>query len=113
MGAEQSALLVCTQTGKPEAPLRLRNAEQFFQHYFDKMAEPRTGPVTEALMHLILNGSENSLEGKELSCWTKLIEQDSGCDNYELEMQELKETSDDEQDTTFQNEEAVDDLFED
>lgn len=55
MGAEQSALLACTETGKPEKPLRLYNSEQFFQLYFDGMPEPQTGPVTAALLHLIMN----------------------------------------------------------
>ncbi|XP_020810701.1 uncharacterized protein LOC110186007 [Drosophila serrata] len=55
MGAEQSALLVCTQTGRPEKFLELTNAEQFFRLYFDKMPKPKTGPVTEALLHLVNN----------------------------------------------------------
>ncbi|KAM8715258.1 hypothetical protein ACLKA7_002328 [Drosophila subpalustris] len=112
MGAEQSALLVCTQTGKPETPLRLHNAEQFFQNYFDRMAEPRTGPVTEALLHLILNGHQHTLEEREENCWTELSEQDSGYENDELEGQEMEETSDEELqqkiDMTFQKEESVD-----
>uniref|UniRef100_A0A6P4EIH0 Uncharacterized protein LOC108042543 n=1 Tax=Drosophila rhopaloa TaxID=1041015 RepID=A0A6P4EIH0_DRORH len=55
MGAEQSALLVCTQTGKPEKPLELINSELFFRSYFENMPEPVTGPVTEALLHLVSN----------------------------------------------------------
>ncbi|XP_070141054.1 uncharacterized protein [Drosophila kikkawai] len=55
MGAEQSALLACTQTGKPENFLELTNAEQFFSLQFEKMPKPATGPVTEALLYLVEN----------------------------------------------------------
>ncbi|KAH8323212.1 hypothetical protein KR067_000927 [Drosophila pandora] len=55
MGAEQSARLACTETGATEKPLRLINSELFFRLYFDKMREPVTGPVTEALLHLVKN----------------------------------------------------------
>ncbi|XP_052850816.1 uncharacterized protein LOC128261261 [Drosophila gunungcola] len=55
MGAEQSALLVCTQTGKPEKPLELVNSELFFRLHFENMREPVTGPVTQALLHLAEN----------------------------------------------------------
>lgn len=55
MGAEQSARLVCTETGEAEKPLKLINSELFFRLYFDRMREPVTGPVTEALFHLVKN----------------------------------------------------------
>ncbi|KAH8352429.1 hypothetical protein KR084_004134 [Drosophila pseudotakahashii] len=55
MGAEQSAVLACTQTGIQEKPLELINSELFFRLYFEKMREPVTGPVTEALLHLVGN----------------------------------------------------------
>lgn len=63
MGAEQSALLACTETGKPEKPLRLNNAEMFFQLYFDRMPEPQTGPITAALLHYIMNMPPNQTFG--------------------------------------------------
>ncbi|XP_037711226.1 uncharacterized protein LOC119548183 [Drosophila subpulchrella] len=53
MGAEQSAVLACTQTGIQEEPLKLVNSELFFRLYFEKMRKPVTGPVTEALLHLV------------------------------------------------------------
>ncbi|XP_017002895.2 uncharacterized protein [Drosophila takahashii] len=55
MGAEQSAVLACTQTGIQEKPLELINSELFFRLYFEKMRQPVTGPVTEALLHLVNN----------------------------------------------------------
>ncbi|XP_017026246.1 uncharacterized protein [Drosophila kikkawai] len=63
MGAEQSALLACTQTGKPENFLELTNAEQFFSLQFEKMPKPATGPVTEALLYLV----ENLPEAKDIT----------------------------------------------
>nr|NP_001246030.1 uncharacterized protein Dmel_CG43052 [Drosophila melanogaster]AFH03704.1 uncharacterized protein Dmel_CG43052 [Drosophila melanogaster] len=53
MGAEQSALLACTQTGIHEDRLEMDNSKLFFQLYFDRMPQPVTGPVTEALLHLV------------------------------------------------------------
>jgi len=53
MGAEQSAVLACTQTGIQEEHLKLVNSELFFSSYFEKMRQPVTGPVTEALLHLV------------------------------------------------------------
>ncbi|XP_060667084.1 uncharacterized protein LOC132799003 [Drosophila nasuta] len=85
MGAEQSALLVCTQTGKPENPLKLPNAEQYFQMYFDKMAEPRTGPVTEALLHLIANVPQQSLSEENENMYAKPLELGFGYQNDNLE----------------------------
>ncbi|XP_017853951.1 uncharacterized protein LOC108607571 [Drosophila busckii] len=88
MGAEQSAILVCTQTGKPEPALKLTNSEQFFQLYFDKIVEntlaPKTGPVTEALLHLIRNMPQQPLANNEqLEHNSEPIEQDSGFENDE------------------------------
>ncbi|KAH8395647.1 hypothetical protein KR222_005309 [Zaprionus bogoriensis] len=93
MGAEQSAVLACTETGKPETPLRLHNAEQFFQLYFERMAEPQTGPVTAALLHLIMNMPQS--QGSD---------QDSGYENEELE--DSEEASDNEMEPM----EGIDDL---
>lgn len=47
--------MACTQTGEPEKFLELNNAEQFFRLHFEKMRKPVTGPVTEALLHLVKN----------------------------------------------------------
>ncbi|XP_064542121.1 uncharacterized protein LOC135431108 isoform X2 [Drosophila montana] len=110
MGAEQSALLVCTQTGKPERPLRLENAEQYFQLYFDKMPEPKTGPVTEALLHLIVNAPQQSLESREQANWACQQEPDSGYENDELE---TEETSEEEQDIDMVSEEEMIDQLSD
>ncbi|EDW57600.2 uncharacterized protein [Drosophila virilis] len=111
MGAEQSALLVCTQTGKPERPLRLQNAEQFFQLYFDKMPEPKTGPVTEALLHLIMHAPQQSLESREQQAsWASQQEPDSGYENDELE---TEETSEEEQDIDMVSEEEIIDQLSD
>ncbi|XP_043652004.1 uncharacterized protein LOC122619254 [Drosophila teissieri] len=55
MGAEQSALLACTQTGIHEEHMELVNSKLFFRLYFDAMPQPVTGPVTEALLHLVEN----------------------------------------------------------
>ncbi|EDV57938.1 uncharacterized protein LOC6540661 [Drosophila erecta] len=55
MGAEQSALLACTQTGIHEQHMELVNSKLFFGLYFDKMPQPVTGPVTKALLHLVDN----------------------------------------------------------
>lgn len=110
MGAEQSASLVCTQTVEPEAPLKLHNAKQFFQLDFDKMTRPRTGPVTEALLYLILNGPKKSPEEMRNS-WSKLKEQCSS--GYENDEPEVGESSDDGQgqkvDMISIKQEAVDD----
>ncbi|XP_017097237.2 uncharacterized protein [Drosophila bipectinata] len=59
MGAEQSARLVCTETAETEKPLKLINSELFFRLYFEKMPQPVTGPVTEALLHLVKNLHDN------------------------------------------------------
>ncbi|EDW51743.1 uncharacterized protein LOC6611265 [Drosophila sechellia] len=53
MGAEQSALLACTQTSIHEDRVEMVNSKLFFQLYFDRMPQPVTGPVTEALLHLV------------------------------------------------------------
>ncbi|XP_022223318.2 uncharacterized protein LOC111074725 isoform X2 [Drosophila obscura] len=58
MGAEQSALLASTQFGQPEGTLELVNSELFFNLYFEKMPEPKTGPVTQALLRLVENMPE-------------------------------------------------------
>ncbi|XP_033236482.1 uncharacterized protein [Drosophila pseudoobscura] len=55
MGAEQSALWASTQFGQHEETLELVNSELFFCSYFEKMAEPKTGPVTQALLRLVEN----------------------------------------------------------
>ncbi|KAH8298238.1 hypothetical protein KR018_011438 [Drosophila ironensis] len=55
MGAEQSARLACTQTVEYEEPLPMNNSELFFRLHFESMPEPVTGPVTEALYHLVTN----------------------------------------------------------
>ncbi|EDW03632.1 uncharacterized protein LOC6562774 [Drosophila grimshawi] len=65
MGAEQSAFLACTQTGKHEEPVKMSNSEKFFQLYFEKMPDPHTGPVTEALLHLISHMQQQNLEEQE------------------------------------------------
>ncbi|XP_033159699.1 uncharacterized protein LOC117140730 [Drosophila mauritiana] len=53
MGAEQSALVACTQRGIHEDRVEMVNSKLFFQLYFDRMPQPVTGPVTEALLHLV------------------------------------------------------------
>ncbi|TDG43452.1 hypothetical protein AWZ03_010129 [Drosophila navojoa] len=115
MGAEQSALLACTQTGKPENPLKLENSEQFFQLYFDRMPEPKTGPVTEALLHLITNAPHPNLGFRERANWANQQEQDSGFENDELEMEESSEAYEEEPDIDMISEEeerTVDQLSE-
>ncbi|EDW11865.2 uncharacterized protein LOC6576433 isoform X2 [Drosophila mojavensis] len=115
MGAEQSALLACTQTGKPESPLNLENSKQFFQLYFDRMPEPKTGPVTEALLHLIMNAPHPNLEFRERANWANQQEQDSGYENDELEMEESSEADEEEQDIdmiSVEEEQTVDQLSE-
>ncbi|XP_017859262.1 PREDICTED: uncharacterized protein LOC108611248 [Drosophila arizonae] len=115
MGAEQSALLACTQTGKPESPLNLENSKQFFQLYFDRMPEPKTGPVTEALLHLIKNAPRPNLEFGERANWANQQEQDSGYENDELEMEESSETDEEKPDIDMiseEEEQTVDQLSE-
>ncbi|XP_016962099.1 uncharacterized protein LOC108032653 [Drosophila biarmipes] len=67
MGAEQSAVLACTQTGAQEEPLELVNSELFFRLYFEEIPEPVTGPVTQALLHLVehLQTSRATLNAQE------------------------------------------------
>ncbi|XP_017068163.1 uncharacterized protein LOC108105893 [Drosophila eugracilis] len=65
MGAEQSAVLACTQTGIPQKPLELPNSELFFRLYFDKMPEPKTGPVTEALLRLVEHLNQPNANAEE------------------------------------------------
>ncbi|XP_017058831.2 uncharacterized protein LOC108099680 [Drosophila ficusphila] len=65
MGAEQSASLACTQTGKQEEPLKLINSELFFRLYFDKMPLPVTGPVTESLYQLVESLNQTTVANDE------------------------------------------------
>ncbi|EDW77389.2 uncharacterized protein Dwil_GK18272 [Drosophila willistoni] len=82
MGAEQSALLACTQTGIPEIPLSLPNSELFFRLYFEKMSKPETGPITTALLHLI---EHVDFRGPQMVAPEPASDVDSGVENDDLE----------------------------
>ncbi|XP_030376857.1 uncharacterized protein LOC115625813 [Scaptodrosophila lebanonensis] len=80
MGAEQSALLACTETNESEPPLQMPNAELYFRgSYFDGLDRPQTGPVTEALLHLVGN-VQNAVQDKN--------EIRLDCENYDAEINE-------------------------
>ncbi|XP_036678580.3 uncharacterized protein [Drosophila suzukii] len=83
MGAEQSAVLACTQTGIQEEHLKLVNSELFFSSYFEKMRKPVTGPVTEALLHLVehLQKPRAVVNAEE----TQLVQEEGNSSEYGLD----------------------------